>query len=73
MVMRTAEPARTINPFHTSQAQLDKAAAILKLDPGVHAILREPMRELHVTIPVRMDDGHVEVFRGYRVQYNDAR
>ncbi len=62
-----------LNPFKTAQKQLDKAAEIMKLDPGIHAVLREPSRELHVTIPVRMDDGMVKVFKGFRVQYNDAR
>jgi glutamate dehydrogenase (NAD(P)+) len=62
-----------MNPFEVAQRQLDMAAEILKLDPGVHALLREPMRELHVSLPVRMDDGTVKVFKGFRVQYNDAR
>ncbi len=61
------------NPFTMAQRQLDEAAAILGLDPATHALLREPMRELTVSIPVRMDDGSVQVFKGYRVQYNDAR
>jgi glutamate dehydrogenase (NAD(P)+) len=62
-----------LNPFAIAQAQLDKAAEILQLDPDMHAFLREPMREFHFTIPVRMDDGSTRVFKGYRVQYNDAR
>ena len=62
-----------LNPFKIAQAQLDQAAEILGLDPATHALLREPMREFHVTIPVRMDDGTVKVFKGFRVQYNDAR
>ncbi|UCC78122.1 MAG: Glu/Leu/Phe/Val dehydrogenase, partial [Anaerolineales bacterium] len=62
-----------LNPFEIAQSQLDTAAEILKLDPGMHALLREPIRELHVSLPVRMDDGKVQVFRGFRVQYNDAR
>jgi len=62
-----------LNPFKIAQQQLDKAAEIMKLDPGVHAVLREPMRELHITIPVKMDDGSVKVFKGFRVQYNDTR
>ncbi|MFN3762009.1 MAG: Glu/Leu/Phe/Val family dehydrogenase [Anaerolineae bacterium] len=45
----------------------------MNLDPAVHQLLRWPMRELHVTIPVRMDDGTVKIFHGFRVQYNDAR
>ncbi len=61
------------NPFLIAQRQLDEAAAIMKLDPAIHDLLRWPMRELHVTIPVRMDDGTVKVFHGFRVQYNDAR
>lgn len=61
------------NPFLIAQRQLDEAAKIMKLDPAVHELLRWPMRELHVTIPVRMDDGTVKIFHGFRVQYNDAR
>lgn len=62
-----------LNPFAIAQAQLDEAAAVLQLDPEMHAFLRQPMREFHFTIPVRMDDGHVRTFKGFRVQYNDAR
>ncbi|MGB9300481.1 MAG: Glu/Leu/Phe/Val dehydrogenase dimerization domain-containing protein, partial [Anaerolineae bacterium] len=62
-----------LNPFEIAQRQLDEAAQILGLDPGMHAFLREPMRELHVSLPVRMDGGSVRVFKGFRVQYNDAR
>jgi len=62
-----------LNPFKIAQSQLDRAAQKLKLDPGVHSILREPMREIHISIPVKMDDGSVKVFKGFRVQYNDAR
>jgi len=61
------------NPFHIAQQQLDAAAQILKLDPAMHAFLREPMRELHVSLPVKMDDGTTQLFKGFRVQYNDAR
>ncbi|MDX1522099.1 MAG: Glu/Leu/Phe/Val dehydrogenase, partial [Anaerolineae bacterium] len=62
-----------LNSFAIAQHQLDEAAAILGLDPATHALLREPLREIAVNIPVRMDDGSVRVFKGYRVQYNDAR
>lgn len=62
-----------LNPFAIAQAQLDEAAEVLQLDPDMHAFLREPMREFHFTIPVRMDDGRTKVFKGFRVQYNDAR
>ncbi|MBU7024421.1 MAG: Glu/Leu/Phe/Val dehydrogenase, partial [Theionarchaea archaeon] len=62
-----------LNPFKIAQAQLDKAAKALNLDPAAHALLREPMRTLIVRFPVRMDDGSVKVFTGFRCQYNDAR
>lgn len=65
--------AETLNPFAIAQSQLDQAAKLLGLDSGTHAMLREPMRELHVSVPVRMDNGNVKVFKGFRVQYNDAR
>lgn len=57
----------------TVLAQLDEVAAQLQLDPGIHAILRQPERELTVAVPVMMDDGHIEVFTGYRVQHSSAR
>jgi glutamate dehydrogenase (NAD(P)+) len=62
-----------LNPFTIAQKQLDTAAARLGLDPATHEFLRWPQKELVVSIPVRMDDGLVKVFRGYRVQYNSAR
>ncbi len=62
-----------LNPFKIAQAQLDKAAKALNLDPAAHALLREPLRTLIVNFPVRMDDGTVKVFTGFRCQYNDAR
>jgi glutamate dehydrogenase (NAD(P)+) len=62
-----------LNPFEIAQQQLDEAAEHLRLDPAVHELLRWPLRELHVTLPVRMDDGTTRIFHGFRVQYNDAR
>jgi len=59
--------------FESGQAQLDKVAGTLGLEPGIHAILREPKKEVHISIPVRMDNGEVKIFRGFRVQHNDAR
>jgi len=59
--------------FETGQAQLDEVASILGLEPSIHAILREPKKEVHVSIPVRMDNGEVKIFKGFRVQHNDAR
>jgi glutamate dehydrogenase (NAD(P)+) len=61
------------NPFQVAQQQLDEAAAFLKLDGALHELLRWPLRELHVTLPVKMDDGSTKIFHGFRVQYNDAR
>ncbi len=62
-----------INPFEVAKKQIDACAKILKLSPSVTAMLKTPMRELHVSLPVRMDDGSIKVFQGFRVQYNDAR
>lgn len=62
-----------LNPFKIAQEQLDMAARLLKLDPAVHSLLREPKRIIEVTFPVRMDNGQVKAFKGFRVQYNDAR
>ena len=61
------------NPFEVAQQQLDEAAELLQLDTAIHHLLRWPLRELHVTLPVRMDDGSTKIFHGFRVQYNDAR
>ena len=63
----------TLNPFAIAQKQLDEAAERLGLDKGTQEFLRWPMREFKVTLPVRMDDGTVKVFHGYRVQYNNSR
>jgi glutamate dehydrogenase (NAD(P)+) len=62
-----------LNPFKIAQKQLDTAAATLGLDEPTHQLLRWPQRELQVTLPVRMDDGSIRVFHGYRVHYNGAR
>lgn len=64
---------KNLTLFEIAQAQLDEVAGILHLEPGVHAILREPMRELQVSIPIRMDNGQIKVFKGFRVQHNNAR
>ncbi len=62
-----------INPFEIVQRQIARCAEILNLAPEVTTILKTPMRELHVSLPVRMDDGSLKVFQGFRVHYNDAR
>jgi len=61
------------NPFQSAREQLDEAADRLGLDEGTRELLRWPMREITVTLPIRMDDGTTSVFRGHRVQYNNAR
>ena len=53
--------------------RLDDAAALTKLDPDVHRLLRTPRRVLEVAVPVRMDDGRVEVFTGWRVHHDTTR
>ncbi|RIJ97632.1 MAG: glutamate dehydrogenase [Armatimonadetes bacterium] len=62
-----------LNPFQISQAQIDEAAERLGLPDDVHQLVREPMREVHVRIPVKMDDGTIRIFTGFRVQHNWAR
>ena len=59
--------------FDMALKQLDDVAKKLNLDPNLHAVLRQPERELTVAIPVEMDDGHIEVFTGHRVQYSSVR
>jgi glutamate dehydrogenase len=64
---------KSFNPFEMAQTQFDKVADILDLDAPTRELLRNPLREFHFSIPVRLDDGSVKVFRGFRVQHNDAR
>ncbi|NSW53057.1 MAG: Glu/Leu/Phe/Val dehydrogenase [Anaerolineae bacterium] len=61
------------NAFEMAQQQFDHVAKLLNLDPQVAEILRWPLREYHFRIPVRMDNGTIRVFEGFRVQHNDAR
>ncbi len=65
--------AEGFNAFEMAQRQFDAVAAKLGLDGATRELLRWPLREYHFLIPVRMDDGSVRVFHGYRVQHNDAR
>lgn len=65
--------AEQLNAFDMAQKQFDHVAKLLKLDPGISEVLRWPMREYSFRIPVRMDDGSLRVFQGFRVQHNDAR
>ncbi len=61
------------NPFEAMMSRFDRAAELLDLDPGIYKILRNPEKQLIVSIPVHMDNGDVEVFTGYRVLYNTSR
>jgi glutamate dehydrogenase (NAD(P)+) len=61
------------NPFEAMMSRFDRAAELLDLDPGIYKILRNPEKQLTVSIPVHMDNGDVEVFTGYRVLYNTSR
>ena len=66
-------PSTAYNPFTNAQAQFDKAAEILQLDEGTRELLRRPMKEIHFSIPVKMDDGSTKVFQAFRIKHNDAR
>src|SRR4030042_3912231 len=63
----------TLNAFEMAQNQFNRVALMLKLDEGVAEALRRPMREFTFRIPVRMDDGRLNFYQGFRVQHNDAR
>ncbi len=65
--------ARPYSAFAVAQSQFDRIAELLELEPGTRELLRTPIREYAFSIPVHMDNGTVEVFRGFRVQHNDAR
>ncbi|MGI6413184.1 MAG: Glu/Leu/Phe/Val family dehydrogenase [Syntrophomonadaceae bacterium] len=61
------------NPYVNAQLQFDKVAEIIGLDEATRQLLRQPMREYHFLIPVKMDNGSTKIFKGFRVQHNDAR
>ncbi|HVM25902.1 MAG TPA: Glu/Leu/Phe/Val dehydrogenase [Candidatus Limnocylindrales bacterium] len=72
--MAASKPHAKPNGIWTNaQGELDEAAERLGLDPGMHRVLRVPKRELAVSFPVTHDDGHVEVYTGYRVHHNVNR
>ncbi|HLY64798.1 MAG TPA: Glu/Leu/Phe/Val dehydrogenase dimerization domain-containing protein, partial [Chloroflexota bacterium] len=62
-----------VNPYDMAIQQFDNVVDLLKLDPGIAEVLRHPQRELIVHFPVRLDDGSVRVFTGFRVHHNIAR
>jgi glutamate dehydrogenase (NAD(P)+) len=62
-----------VNPFHQAQRQFEQVADQLALSKAARELLRWPLLEMHFRIPVRMDDGSLRVFDGFRVQHNNAR
>jgi len=61
------------NPFEAMMQRFDHAAQLLSLDPGLYKVLRNPEKQIIVSIPVVRDNGEVEVYTGYRVLYNTSR
>ena len=64
---------KTYNPYETAQEQFDRIASDLELSQSARDLLRTPIREYHFSIPIRMDDGDIKIFRAFRIQHNDAR
>ena len=65
--------ARELNPYQMAVKQLEHVAKLIDLDTGILEILKKPKREIIVNLPVKMDNGEIKVFTGYRVHHNDAR
>jgi glutamate dehydrogenase (NAD(P)+) len=72
-IATTPTETRQGDLWDTVSTIFDDVARRLELDPGLYAILRQPEREMTVSVPVVMDDGHIKVFTGYRVQHSSAR
>jgi len=70
---RTEQHVAEGSALESALRQLDDAARVMELDPGVHEVLSHPRRALEVAIPVKMDDGTIQVFTGYRVHHNTSR
>ena len=74
---RTIVPAVPLanedNPFEAMMERFDRAAELLSLDPGLYKVLRNPERQIITSVPVTMDNGEIEVFKGFRVHYNTSR
>jgi glutamate dehydrogenase (NAD(P)+) len=66
-------PTEDLNPFRIAMRQFDTAAEKLKLNPGLREVFRSPRRALTLSLPIKMDDGTIKVFQGFRVQHNNAR
>jgi glutamate dehydrogenase (NAD(P)+) len=70
---RNSMTEKAYNAYEVAQQQFDEIAEKINLDKATAELLRQPLREYHFSIPVKMDDGSVQVFRGFRIQHNDAR
>lgn len=70
--MNKNEPVSPYNPFTSAQQQFDRIASLLELDLPTRDLLRLPIREHHFSIPIHLDNGEAQIFRGYRVQHNNA-
>ena len=69
----TGRPSRAMTGKSIVDSQFQRAANLINLDDYMRRILMRPFREVQVEVPVRMDDGRIEVFTGYRIQHNGAR
>ena len=67
------EQEKKINSLEVALKQVEKAVAHLNLDPGIVAKIKSTRRELTVNFPVKMDDGSIKIFTGYRIQHNTTR
>lgn len=72
-IVKERQEMAKVNPFESALKQLDKACNVLQVNKDTLNILRFPQKMLLFSIPVKMDDGRIKVFGGYRVQHNDAR
>ena len=61
-----------LNPLQNAQKQVKLACDALNLDPAVYELLKEPQRVIEISIPVKMDDGSLKIFKGYRAVHNNA-
>ncbi len=71
--MTTVTALQTKNPYELAVRNFETAADVLELEEDVRLMIRSPERVLAVTVPVRMDNGHIRCFDGFRVQHNTAR
>src|SRR5581483_11828195 len=72
-IQRPLQVEEDLNPFRIAMRQFDTAADHLKLDAGLREVLRRPHRALTLSLPVKMDNGSIRVFEGFRVQHSNAR